>query len=198
MDFDVTYITKNTKPDWFVEISPHSKVPVLEVDGNALFESNAIVEYLDEVITPRLAPEHPFERARNRAWTDFTGSWAGALGKVNYAKTEQAHIAAMKELPITLQKIEDALNGRVNKGPYFNNDQLCLVDAAYAPFLMRFDIVERINPTCILDDFPHIRAWSSALLTNEAVINSVSDDFVEIFKDNLKQRKTLAAQIMNS
>jgi glutathione S-transferase len=42
--FEVTYIDLRNKPDWFLEISPHGKVPVLQVDGVPLFESNAIAE----------------------------------------------------------------------------------------------------------------------------------------------------------
>jgi glutathione S-transferase len=34
---------------------------------DSLFESNAIAEYLDETASPRLHPEDPLARARNRA-----------------------------------------------------------------------------------------------------------------------------------
>ena len=57
VDFEVTYINLRDKPDWFLELSPHGKVPMLQVDGRPLFESNAIAEYLDEKIPPRLHPE---------------------------------------------------------------------------------------------------------------------------------------------
>jgi glutathione S-transferase len=197
VDFEVTYITKETKPDWFLEISPHGKVPVLMVDDDVLFESNAIAEFLDEVVEPRLAPEDPIKRARNRAWTDFASSWSGALGKVSYAKTKEDHAAGLEALPATLQKIEDSLSRRENDGPYFNGDQLCLVDAAYAPFLLRFNMVEDINPTDVLDGFPKVKAWSEALLADEAVINSVPEDFAEVFDGNLHKRGTLAAQILD-
>jgi len=197
VDFEVTYITKETKPDWFLEISPHGKVPVLMVDDDVLFESNAIAEFLDEVVEPRLAPEDPIKRARNRAWTDFASSWSGALGKVSYAKTKEDHTAGLEALPATLQKIEDSLSRRENDGPYFNGDQLCLVDAAYAPFLLRFNMVEDINPTGVLDGFPKVKAWSEALLADEAVINSVPEDFAEVFDGNLHKRGTLAAQILD-
>ena len=63
VEFDVTFINLREKPDWFLEISPHGKVPVLRVDDQVLFESNAIAEYLDEVVSPRLHPENPIERA---------------------------------------------------------------------------------------------------------------------------------------
>ncbi len=194
--FEVTYITKNTKPDWFLEISPHAKVPVLRVDDDVLFESNAIAEFLDEVVEPCLSPKDPIKRAQNRAWTDFAGGWSDALGKVNYAKTLKEHASALEALPVTLHKIEDALSQRVGNGPYFNDDKLSLVDAAYAPFLMRFDIVENINPTGILEGFPRIKAWSAALLKNEAVSGSVSEDFAEVFEENLHRRETLAGQIL--
>ena len=196
VEFEVTYITKDSKPEWFMGLSPHGKVPVLKVGDDALFESNAIVEFLDEVVEPQLAPKDPLERARNRAWTDFTGGWANALNKVTYAKTKKEHASAIEALPITLKKIESALIQRKNNGPYFNNNKLCLVDAAYAPFLMRFNIVENINPTDIFEGFPKIKAWSDALLKNEHIIGSVSQDFATVFEANLYTKKSLASQIL--
>ena len=59
IDFDVTYINLREKPDWFLKVSPHGKVPVLVVDEQPLFESNAIAEFLDEMVPPRLHPEDP-------------------------------------------------------------------------------------------------------------------------------------------
>ncbi|MBT5429758.1 MAG: glutathione S-transferase family protein [Rhodospirillaceae bacterium] len=197
VEFDVTYITKEDKPDWFLELSPHGKVPVLKVNDIALFESNAIAEFLDEVVEPRLAPQDPIMRAYNRAWTDFTGNWAKALNQVTYAKTVEEHASALNELPLTLQKLEDALSRRSNNGPYFNDENISLVDAAYAPFIMRFEIVEGINPTNILKQYPNISAWSDALMENEFVINSVPNDFSEVYQVNLYNRKTLAAGILN-
>ena len=53
--YDITYINRDKRPDWFLAVSPHSKVPVLLVnDKEALFESSAIAEYLDETAAPRL------------------------------------------------------------------------------------------------------------------------------------------------
>jgi maleylacetoacetate isomerase len=50
-----------------IEKSPMGRVPVVVVDGRALVESVAILEYLDEVIpTPPLYPRDPWLRARVR------------------------------------------------------------------------------------------------------------------------------------
>jgi glutathione S-transferase len=63
--FEFRHIEPDNRPDWFLAISPHKKVPVLRVDDTvSLFESNAINEYLDETIAPRL---HPRSGARSTA-----------------------------------------------------------------------------------------------------------------------------------
>ena len=72
IEFEFRHIDRDNRPDWFLAISPHKKVPVLSIDGKvSLFESNAIAEYLDETIAPRLHPDDPVLRAINRAWTDY-------------------------------------------------------------------------------------------------------------------------------
>src|SRR3954452_256059 len=87
--YEITYIDRDHRPEWFLAISPHSKVPVLQIDGkHALFESNAIAEYLEETASPRLHPEDPIARARNRAWTDYVSSFASAISNTMYADSE--------------------------------------------------------------------------------------------------------------
>ena len=46
--YKITYVDLREKPDWFLEISPNGKVPVLQVDDTPIFESAVILEYLDE------------------------------------------------------------------------------------------------------------------------------------------------------
>ena len=66
--FELRHIQSDNRPDWFLAILPHKKVPTLTIDDKVtLFESNAINEYLDETVTPRLHPEDPIVRAINRA-----------------------------------------------------------------------------------------------------------------------------------
>ncbi|NQV57783.1 MAG: glutathione S-transferase family protein [Rhodospirillales bacterium] len=199
IQFEVTYIDLREKPDWFLEISPHGKVPVLKVDDDVLFESNAIAEFLDEVVPPRLHPEDPVKRARNRAWTDFTPSWSGAFGKVNYAKTKEELDEALEALPKVLDRVEEALVvERGNDGPFFNGPEICLVDAAYAPSLHRFMMIEKILHTGALDSYPKIQAWSDALLADARIKTSVPEDFDEAFHSALERRETYAATLMES
>ncbi len=189
IEFEVTYINLQDKPDWFLEISPHGKVPVLSVDGVPLFESNAIAEYLDEMVEPHLHPADPIKRARNRAWTDFTPDFAKGLSGIYYTKDTDAMAEGLKAAPAKLAKLEEALaTERGNDGPYFNGDTLCLVDAAYAPFLQRFAFVEAKLQTGVMKDFSLVQAWSDALLASDTVTGSVVSHFEAEFVASLKRR----------
>jgi glutathione S-transferase len=93
--FEFRHIEPDNRPDWFLAISPHKKVPVIRIDDkDSLFESNAINEYLDETVAPRLHPSDPLQRAVNRAWTDYVPTFASSVTGCAYAATKEAYEAA--------------------------------------------------------------------------------------------------------
>jgi glutathione S-transferase len=168
--YDITYIDRNNRPAWFLAISPHAKVPVLQIDGKeALFESNAIAEYLDETTQPRLHPEDPLARARNRAWTDYVPDFAEAISETAYSDSEEQFSANAAKIADPFGKLEEALGARGNAGPYFNGAKFSLVDAAYAPFLQRYTFMDRVKPLGIIEKLPRLAAWRDALLAHAAV-----------------------------
>jgi len=135
-DFEFRHIEPDNRPDWFLAISPHKKVPAMTVDDKvSLFESNAINEYLDETIAPRLHPADPIERAVNRAWTDYVPTFASLVTATAYADTEADYDKAVEQIPVPFERVENALE-KQGSGPFFNGAKYSLVDAAYAPFLL--------------------------------------------------------------
>jgi glutathione S-transferase len=196
VDFKVTYINLREKPDWFLAISPHGKVPVLQVEGVSLFESSAIAEYLDEVVQPRLHPENPITRAQHRAWTDYTPTFSSLLGGVYYSKADADLEPAMAAARVALAKLEAALKTtQANGGPFFSGADICLVDAAYAPFFQRFQFVEDKLQTGLLAEFPRVHAWAQALLGSEIVSGSVAQSFPDEYTSALDRRGAFAAQL---
>lgn len=186
IDYDITYIDRNNRPDWFLKISPHSKVPVLRIGENdALFESNAIAEYLDETAEPRLHPADPLTRARNRAWTDYVPTFASAISGAMYADSEGEFTQKSAKISEVFAKLEDALARRGNNGPYFNGDKLSLVDAAYAPFLQRYTFMSALRPLGIIEKFPLLKAWRDALLAAPAVKASTVPNIEAVWQENL-------------
>lgn len=186
IDYDITYIDRDNRPDWFLKISPHSKVPVLRIgDNDALFESNAIAEYLDETAEPRLHPADPITRARNRAWTDYVPTFASAISNTAYSDSEEELTKRSAKIGEVFGKLEDALAKRGNEGPYFNGPKMSLVDAAYAPFLQRYTFMDRLHPLGIIDKYPLLKAWRDALLEARAVKASTVSNIEAAWQDNM-------------
>ena len=188
--YEITYIDRNKRPDWFLAVSPHSKVPVLLIDGkDALFESNAIAEYLDETVAPRLHPADPIARARNRAWTDYVPTFASAISNTAYSDTEEEFATRAAKIADPFSKLDEALSKRGNDGPYFNGREFSLVDCAYAPFLQRYTFMDRLKPIGATEKFPRLAAWRDALLAAPAVKASTVPNIEAVWQEQLIVRK---------
>lgn len=195
--YDITYIDRNNRPAWFLAVSPHSKVPVLLIDErDALFESNAIAEYLDETTAPRLHPGDPLLRARNRAWTDFVPTFASAISNAAYSDTEDEFATRAAAIAAPFGKLDEALAKRGNAGPYFNGGEFSLVDAAYAPFLQRYTFMDRLRPLGIMEKYPQLAGWRDALLAAPAVIASTVPNIEAVWQENLIVRKRWLAKFV--
>jgi len=72
LPFELVEIDVYNKPDWLPAVSPYGKVPVLKHEGNTIYESAIINEYLDEVFPQiQLMPVNHFQRAKARIWMDY-------------------------------------------------------------------------------------------------------------------------------
>jgi glutathione S-transferase len=190
IDYEINYIDRDNRPDWFLKVSPHAKVPVLVVDGkDSLFESNAIAEYLDETAPPRLHPEDPLPRARNRAWTDYVPDFAEAISATAYSNSEEEFSKNAARIAKPFGKLEEELARRGHSGPYFNGPKFSLVDAAYAPFLQRYTFMDRVKPVGAIEKFPRLAAWRDVLLAAGAVKASTVPNIEAVWQENLILRK---------
>ena len=188
VDFEFRHIERDNRPDWFLAISPHRKVPVLRLDDRlSLFESNAIAEYLDETIAPRLHPEDPVQRANNRAWTDYVPTFAATATAVAYADNEDGFHKAAAGIPVPFERLEKALE-KQGSGPFFNGAAYSLVDAAYAPFLQRYVFLDRIKTLGHLEKFPRLKAWSDVLLARPSTHSFPPAEFEALYRGNLRKR----------
>ena len=194
--FEFRHIESDNRPDWFLAISPHKKVPVLRIDDRvSLFESNAIAEYLDETIAPRLHPEDAVARAVSRAWTDYVPTFASSVTGCAYAATEADYQKAVAKIPEAFDRLEKALE-KQGSGPLFNGAQYSLVDSAYAPFLQRYFFLDRVKPLGVIENFPRLKAWAEALMKRPSTHSFPEAEFEAMYRANLKNRKVYASQFI--
>jgi glutathione S-transferase len=76
IDFTLTEVDLYNKPEWFKQLSPYGKVPLLRHAGQIVYESRIINEYLEDAFPQRpLLPRDPIQKAKARIWIDYCDSY---------------------------------------------------------------------------------------------------------------------------
>lgn len=161
------------KPDWFKAISPLGKVPLLQVDGEVLFESAVIAEYLDETHGPRLHPGDALVRARHRAWMEFGSSTLADIWTLETTPDRATFDARVQILREKFVRLE----GELGTGPWFAGERFSLVDAVFAPAFRYFDVFDRFVDLGVFEGLPKVQAWRRALAARASVRGAVSADY---------------------
>lgn len=190
--YALEYIDIKNKPEWFLELSPLGKVPVLRVtrpDGgqSVLFESAVINEFIEETAPgQRMHPGDPLHRAHNRAWIEVGSDLLRRMHRLMNAGTEEAARQAATAVRALLVRFDDEI-----AGPLFNGERFSLVDAAVAPALQRLTWCEELAPSLDMfcSDLTRVLAWRDALLARPAVQRSTVPEIRRLFVEFLKEKK---------
>lgn len=184
IDFTIEYINLQKKPDWFLEISPLGKVPLLRVQEHVLFESAVINEYLDETHGEPMLPKDPLEKAEHRAWIEFSSSLFNAQHQLTQARREETYLKIEEDLTKKLAPLER----KIGSNGFFEGKEFSLVDSAFAPFLMRSQIVADNIGIDPVSDYKKISKWRDNLLSLPEVQKSVVKDFEDLYMENIYER----------
>ena len=184
-------ISLKQKPDWFLALSPAGQVPVLVTPaGEALFESDAIVEYIDEVygpLSPGLSAE---ERAKHRAW-----SYQGAKLYLSQCSAMRSRDeATFLERKAVLDKGFARIDGVLPEQGFFIGGSWSAVDIAWLPVLHRAAIIQAHTGFDFLVDFPRVKQWQQTLLATPWCEASVTDDFEGVFSEFYLSDETFLGQ----
>lgn len=193
--YTVEFIRLDAKPSWFLEASPHGQVPIAILeDGAVVFESDAIVEYIQEVHGPLHPGISAVERAHHRAWS--------VLATKNYlvqcATQRSPTPEIFHERTAKLNKAFAKIEGRIT-GPYFDGDQLSQVDISWLVLLHRAALVERRTGYDFVGAHAKTKAWQDHLMNTGLAERSVSEDFEDAFaRFYLAQDTVLGGMISSS
>lgn len=179
IDFESIWLDPHAElPEWFKEWSPLGKVPVMKVTtGEVLFESMAIVEYVEELHkVPSIYAKLPAKRALQRAWAGVAGELYGPQHLCMRAKSMEEVEAQMAVMYDKLAILETRC-GRT----YFSGESLTAVDVVLAPFFIRQDVLLSLGAEDLLADFPKLQALSNKLLTHHAILQIIAGDWTAQF-----------------
>lgn len=155
----------------FRRLNPFGQVPVLDDEGVVIYESLAILEYLEERYpTPALLPADPAGRAQARQLMLAAGDylappfkrWLTRLFTPEASWNRADQDAAAGEIAAHLDVLETLLGGR----EYLAADRFTLADIAYAPMVCELAACQL---GALLESRPAVRAWVERLRARPAV-----------------------------
>ncbi|MGF1728395.1 glutathione S-transferase family protein [Photobacterium kasasachensis] len=179
--YEIEYISLKDKPQWFLDLAPNGQVPVMVTEsGTALFESDAIIEYIEDEFGPIEEGVTNEQRALDRAWS-YLGSknylvQCGTMSSKDKATFEER----VERFTKAFAKVEAHLSGETK---FFKSDALSNVDLAWLPLLHRAAIIKKHTDFDFLCGLPKTQTWQSALLETGLADKTVSADFEELFTD---------------
>jgi glutathione S-transferase len=190
--FERTYIDLANKPDWFLKISPLGKTPVLSVHEQSIFESAAILEYLEETLPTPLHPDDPMTRAQHRGWIEFGSAILNDITGFYAARETEIFADKTVSLSAKFARLEEQLGG----GPYFHGDTFTLVDAVFGPIFRYFDTFDEIGDFGILTGKTKVQAWRAELAVRPSIIGAVSVNYPEQLRTFLLNRKSHLSDVI--
>ena len=175
VDFEFNYVDLGggaNRTDAFRSMNPVGKVPVLEHDGEFLFESGAICRYLASNEKSPLFPADKLERARVDQWMTFftchPGRWltkiyfekvikpVANMGEPDEPGCEEAAKFAHQQFKI--------LDGWLGQHDWLANDAYSIAD----PFA--FAYMEQVRPIQFsLEKYPHVQAWFDRIESRDSI-----------------------------
>ncbi|CAH8595312.1 unnamed protein product [Schistosoma bovis] len=177
IDYDLINVSLASKPEWFLEMYPIGKVPLLLLPNEQkLPESDEIIRHIDKLYGSETLLSHcgieEFEKAKEL----ITG-----ISRPSYMImcVQEINLCDVSLYRAACNKINDAI-----KGPYFTGPELSLADLILFPHLHRFEVVmgritgkkpEEINELNINDElrkeFPKLTEFLDTMRKQSFVID---------------------------
>ena len=133
---EVKYIHEDSIPEELAELNPYGTVPTMVDRELTLYDSQIILEYLDERFPhPPLMPVDPMSRAVNRQLRYRIMRDLYKLAEELDSENEIAAAGARRNLRNSLLAIDPAFS----QMPYFMSEEYTLVDCCMAPLLWRLE-----------------------------------------------------------
>ena len=168
-------------PDAHMRRHPFGRIPVLEHGEFGLYETNAIVRYVDEAFAgPNLQPEDPVERARANQIIGIMDSYAYrtlvwdiyvervVTAREGRAADEAKIVAALPRASICLTELDRLASHR----EFLVGSMVTLADVYAAPMFAYF--LQAPEACALLNRHEKLRGWWSRIAVRESMKSTES------------------------
>ena len=171
--FETSSIEEGNLPEDLLHINPYHSVPTLVDRELVLYNSQVIVEYLDERFPhPPLMPVDPVSRAKTRlAMHRIDADW--------YHQVKELESGDSKRMAKARKILSDSIAASADVfafKPYFLSDDFTLVDCSIAPVLWRLEKYEIELPT----QSKAIQDYAERVFARESFQSSLTESEIEM------------------
>ena len=171
--FETSSIEEGNLPEDLLHINPYHSVPTLVDRELVLYNSQVIIEYLDERFPhPPLMPVDPVSRAKTRlAMHRIDADW--------YHQVKELESGDSKRMAKARKILSDSIAASADVfafKPYFLSDDFTLVDCSIAPVLWRLEKYEIELPT----QSKAIQDYAERVFARESFQSSLTESEIEM------------------
>lgn len=178
-DLKAVDIFSDRDPDYLAK-HPFGKVPTLEVDGETLYETCAIVEYLDTVVGNRaFTPADPMGQARMRQIMAIVDSYlyAPAIGVITIQRLivpSQGGQADEGAVADATPKVKTALEAieAIASSPYLLGPTITLADFYLMPVMLYLSKTPEF--AAVTSEIPQLNAWWASVSHRPSFLEVIS------------------------
>ena len=184
-DVKVYPFDKTLRSAEFLARSPAGRVPALEIDGDTMFETGAITEYLCERFSPEELGRMPGHQER-KAWLIWV-HFSETISQHTAACTQQ-HVALREDWmrSATVMKLEaariakcyDALEAQVSASEFLLSSGFSAADISVGQAVYMARYFRK------LDDHPKVAAWYGRISRRPAFQASLPDASEKLFQQD--------------
>ncbi|XP_004497312.1 glutathione S-transferase DHAR2-like [Cicer arietinum] len=157
IQFNTHLIDVSNKPQWFLEVYPDGKVPVLKIDDKWVPDSDVIIAILeDKYPQPPLATPPQFSSVGSKIFGSF----------VSFLKSKDANDGTEQALVAELNALEEHLKAH---GPYVAGENITAVDLSLAPKLYHLVVaLGHFKNWTISESLTHVHNYIKLLFSRES------------------------------
>ena len=169
---DIVDVDPDDRPDELSQINPYNTLPTLLDRDLVLYQSNVIMEYLDERFPhPPLLPVYPVARAQSKLLMHrIETDWSSA---VDLLMSGSGKDKTRNELRESLAGIAPIFDDR----KFFMNEEFSLVDCCVAPILWRLPAIDISLPE---KQTKSMQRYMNDMFSRETFIDSLTESELEM------------------
>ncbi|WP_444998548.1 glutathione S-transferase family protein [Aliikangiella sp. IMCC44359] len=199
VDYKLRYINPyKEKPDWFVDVSPAGKVPVLVVvekdneikDQKVLFESSVILEYLNDVSNNRFMPDDSYEKAIYRIKLKSVESLQSQLGGLFSQESEGLFSEKADLIRCSINDFESNIVDILSD----EKENAGLLTFASAPFFFVIRLIEQITDYEILSSKSLIGKFANQIISSDTFKQTICESYYSDLASFFSAKKSFLSE----